>query len=367
MALPTYTVLLLNTPSGPSTDITSTVQEFGVTRGIQMFSDSLRAGTGYVRGRRPDLLPTIEVGMGIKIEAEGVVVVNYRVADFRTTFGTIASLDEYEITLEDTLAALGRTTGSFVWSAGTTTGNAMDVVATAAGLSVTLLGTFSKTCSAQVITNENALEVFGRLLTQEQGFIANGVTYDELYVWGSDFPSQGTGVTIIDCSDDGTGTNPVKYDGFDLAGVADNFANFIVVEPAGLSQSTAGTGKFSTTVQSYNQTTSAALNLANFLLGAYNQQDQGPQVLTARYSANTSAATVFNLLVAVGNNVTGARSQLQIKHRGTTYNGFVIGATVTGLLDDIIYTYYLATPTYFAQFILNSSTYGVLNQNLLGF
>jgi len=366
MALPTYTVLVLDTPAGPSTDITSTVQEFSVTRGVQMLSDSLRAGTGYVRGRRPDLLPTIEVGMGVKVEVDGVVVMNYRVADFRTTFGTIASLDEYEITLEDTLAALGRTTGSFVWSAGTTTGNAMDVVGTAAGLSVAMLGTFSQTCSAQTILNENALEVLGRLLTQEQGFIANGATYDELYVWGSDFPSQGTGINVFDCSDDGTGTNPVRYDAFDLAGVADNYADFIVVEPAGLSKSTAGTGTFSTIVQTYNQTQAAASNLANFLLGAYNQQDQGPQLLSARYSANTAAAQ-FNLSTAVGNNVTAARSQLHIKHRGQTYDGFVIGATATGLLDDVFYTFYLAVPTYFAQFILNSDTYGVLDQNLLGF
>jgi len=365
MALPSYTVTVLESPGGTQHDITSTVQEFGITRGVQMFSDSLRAGTGYVRGRRPDLLPTIEVGMGVRIEESGIVLAFYRVNDFRTTFGTIASLDEYEITLEDTLAALGRTTGFFSW-ANATTGDAMEVVGTAAGLSVVKLGTFSSLCSNQTIVNENALEVLSRLLTQEQGFIANGGNYDELYVWGSDFTSQSTGVSVFDCSDDGTGTDPIKYDGFELAGVADNFANFIVVEPAGLSQSTAGTGTFSTIVQTYNKTQTDASNLANFLLGAYNQQDQGPQMLSARYSANTGLALVY-LSSAVGNNVTNARSQLRIKHRGTQYNGFIIGANVTGLLDDIIYTYYLATPTYFSQFILDSATYGVLDQNLLGF
>jgi len=366
MALPSYTVTVFESPGGTQHDITSTVQEFSITRGVQMFSDSLRAGTGYVRGRRPDLLPTIEVGMGVRIEESGTVLAFYRVNDFRTYFGTIASLDEYEITLEDTLAALGRTTGFFSW-ANATTGQAINTVGTAAGLTVSQLGTFSSLCSNQTLTNENALEVVSRLVTQEQGLLMNGSSsYDSLLVFASDFAGAGGGISVFDCSDDGTGTNPIKYDGFELAGVADNFANFIVVEPAGLSQSTAGTGTFSTIVQTYNKTQTDASNLANFLLGAYNQQDQGPQMLSARYSANTAAATV-NMAQAVGNDVTASLPQLRIKHRGTTYDGFIIGATVTGLLDDIIYTYYLATPTYFSQFILNSATYGVLDQNLLGY
>jgi len=365
MGVPTYLVQVVEEPGGASHDITSTVQEFGITRGVQMFSDSLRAGTGYVRGRRPDLLPTIEVGMGVTIlEADSnVTLALYRIADFRTYFGTIASLDEYEIVLEDPLAAMGRLNGSFVWSSGVSTADAMEVVVEASGLTFTPAATFTSTCSPQVITNENALEVFGRLLTQEQGLVTNGVDYESVTVYGGNYAG---GVFTVDCSDDGTGTDPIKYDGFELAGVADNFANFIVVEPAGLSQSTAGTGTFSTIVQTYNKTQTDASNLANFLLGAYNQQDQGPQMLSARYSANTPAARL-NMANAVGNNGTQGRNQLRIKHRGTTYDGFIIGATVTGLLDDIIYTYYLATPTYFSQFILNSATYGVLDQNLLGY
>jgi len=365
MGVPTYTVTVVEEPGGATHDITSTVQEFGITRGVQMFSDSLRAGTGYVRGRRPDLLPTIEVGMGVTIVEvdSNVALARYRIADFRTYFGTIASLDEYEIVLEDALAAMGRTNGFFNWVDGASTEDAMRDVVEAAGLQFVAGASFASTCSPQTIINENALEVFGRLLTQEQGLVTNGNGYEVVFVYGSNYAA---GVFVVDCSDDGTGTDPIKYDGFELAGVADNFADFIIVEPAGLSQSTAGTGTYSTIVQTYNKTQTDASNLAEFLLGAYNQQDQGPQMLSARYSANTAAAR-FNMAICVGNEASAGRNQLRIKHRGTTYNGFVIGATVTGLLDDIIYTYYLATPTYFSQFILNSATYGVLDQNLLGF
>lgn len=354
MAVPSYLIKVNGTTI-------SNVQEFVISQGQQKISDPLRAGTGIIRGRRPDLLPTIEIGHEVFVQTLGSAFANYffRVTDFTITYGITPSLDTWEIEMEDAVATLGRLTSSYTWTAGSTVSTALNSVCTAAGVTLTVYGagTVSK-CSAQVIVQENALEVFGRLNTQEQGiFQASGGFNDILYYgrgWTDD-------ITTYDASDDGTGTDPIKYDNLEFIGLADNYANNIYVEPAGLTTQSAGSGVFSATFQTYNQTTGAALDLANYLLGSYNAQVQTPAVLTAKWNSNSSGAQA-NLAL-----LTGPAVQLKIKFRTGTYYGVVIGFSIAGRLDDIIYTYYLAAPAYYGQFTLDSAQYGVLDTNRLGY
>ncbi len=113
MAIPTYYV----TVGGNNV---SNVQEFTVSQGVQNLSDSIRPGTGQIRGRRPDLLPAITIGAYVNIDfaTVGATMFYARVADFRINYGEVAAMDTWEIDIEDALAALGRCTASFSWSAG---------------------------------------------------------------------------------------------------------------------------------------------------------------------------------------------------------------------------------------------------------
>lgn len=352
MAIPTYLALQVNGVN------ISNVQEFTLTQGVQKISDPLRAGTGVIRGRRPDLLPAIEIGHSVKIQIPSATFW-FRVSDFKIDYGIVSSLDTWEIEIEDVMATLGRLTSSYVWTAGSTVSVGLQSVCDAAGVTLTVNAATVSPCSAQVIINENALEVFGRLNTQEQGILAVTGGFNNIFYYGRTWPSL---ITNFDASDDGTGTNPIKYDSLEFLGLADNYANNIYVEPAGLATQSAGFGVFSATFQTYNQTTGAAADLANFLLGVYDAQDQTPAIISAKWNSNSSGAQT-NLALLAGE----AATQLKIKFRGNTYYGLVIGYTINGRIDDIIFTYYLAAPAYYGQFTLNSSQYGVLNQNRLGY
>ena len=352
MSVPSYTVTV------NATSI-SNVQEWSFHRGVQHLSDSIRAGTGYIRGRRPDLLPTIEIGQNVQI---GTTVngtfVYARVADFRIDYGEVAAMDTWEIELEDALAALGRCTGIFSWSAGSSTSSAMSTVITAAGVTPYVQLATSSVCSAQLITNENALEVFGRLMTQEQGFYIAGGFDNSILLYGRGFPYA---LQQLQFSDDGTGTNPMEYNELQFLGLADNYADSIIVEPDGLLPQSSGIGAYSNTFQTYNQTVGQAQDLAVYLLGVYNQQVQSPALISAQWQGQTTAGQTNLIATWIG------PSEVKIKFRGSNYYGIVIGATATGTIDNMFFTYYLASPAYYTQFTLDSTTSGVLDQNRLGY
>lgn len=354
MALPTIFVRV-----GAAGTQISNVQEFSFNKGRQTLSDPIGAGRGVIRGRRPDLLPTISVGDYVRIDITTLGSAFYwgRVTDLTIEYGPVAALDTWTLNVEDTLATLGRCAASFSWSAGSTTGTAVQALCTGAGVSLTDYG-MSSPCSAQVLINENALEVFSRLMTQEQGFYQAGGADGTLEVWGKAFSSS---INTYDVSDDGTGSNPVKYDNLQFAGIADNYADKVIVEAAGLAQQSAGIGNYSTTIQTYNQTTAQAVDLANYLLGVYDAQVQNVSSVSARWQPNSGVA-----LQRLTTFVT-APVQLRIKFRGNTYFGIVIGCDVSGTLDDIRFTYYLAAPPFFTMFTLDSSSFGILNTNKLGF
>lgn len=355
MAVPTYYV----TVGGNSV---SNVQEFTVNQGVQNLSDPIRPGTGVIRGRRPDLLPAITIGAYVNIDfaTVGATMFYARVADFRIDYGEVASMDTWEIDIEDALAALGRCTASFSWSAGSTTYTAMQTVGTGAGVTINTVSGYSPAapCSAQIIVNENALEVFGRLMTQEQGLYKAGGADNQITVYGRNYAPA---MTTYDLSDDGSGFNPIKYDALDFAGLADNYADKTIVEAAGLAQQSAGVGNYSAIFQTYNQTTAQASDLASYLLGVYDAQVQTVTSISARWQANSVAAR-GNL-----NSLVVSPSQVKIKFRSNTYYGVVIGTTVTGLIDDIIFTYYLAAPGFYVPFTLDSTIAGILNTNRLGY
>ncbi len=354
MAVPAYLVKIGGTAI-------SNVQEFTVTQGVKALSTPIRPGTGTVYGRRPDLLPTVTIGASVEIRLDvtGGLLYYGRVADFRVIYGIVSSMDTWELDVEDAFATLGRCTASFSWSAGSTTSTAMQTVGTGAGVTISPVPGYtpSSPCSAQIIINENALEVFSRLLIQEQGFWAIS-SANQIDVYGRNF---GAALQTYDLSDDGTGTNPIKYDSLNFAGLADNYADKTIVEASGLAQQSAGIGNYSAIFQTYNQTTGQAKDLADYLLGVYDAQVQNVSSVTAVWQANTSGArTNLNSLVQ-------GPAQVKIKFRSTIYYGIVIGRTVTGTIDDVRYTYYLAAPSYYVPFTLNSAQFGVLDTNRLGY
>ncbi len=60
-------------------------------------------------------------------------------------------------------------------------------------------------------------------------------------------------------------------------------------------------------------------------------------------------------------------SQVRIKFRGSTYLAIVEGYTITGRVDDVYIGCSLSSPSFYPQFILDSTQFGVLDTNRLGY
>lgn len=341
----------------------SNVQEFMFTRGREKVSDQIRAGYGTIYGRRPDLLPAINIGdqVTIRIQPNGgnTFAFQFRCADLRVIYGYTSALDTWELDIEDVFAVFGRGVFGTSWTAGSSTYEAVDAVCTQYGVNLQGTDESKSDVSAQVIINENGLEVLNNLLVTEQGRFGYGVLdFEDIFFFGRGWQQS---LTTYDASDDGTGTNPIRYDGLDFAGLADNYADKIVIEPAGLATQSAGIGDYTYTAQSYSQTTGDAANLASFIKGVFDIQDQTPSRLTSITTLNTVAAAE-NMM-----RLSSPLSQVKIKHRGAFYYGIVEGFTMRATLDQLEVTYNLSSPGYYPQFILNNAEFGVLDQNKLGY
>lgn len=345
----------------------SNVQGFTFTKGRSKISDPLRAGTGTIRGRRPDLLPSIAVGQTaiLVIRPSGSGGLGYsfawRVSDLRIIYGITSAYDEWELDIEDTFALLGRGDFSASWNNGDTVATAIYQVVNQYGIGLTEAISTKSLVSAQTITNGNGLETLSQLAITEQARFTTQSALGPQYitVYGRGWQTQ---LTSYSASDDGTGTNPLVYNALDFAGLADNYASKVIINPEGLSQQTAGSGNYSINLPSYSQSNSDAASLAAFLVGVYSQQSGQPSRIALKVSAQNTTTKQNNALA-----ICDPMSQINIKFRGTTYAAIVEGYTITGQLDDVLVSCNLSSPSFFPQFILNSSQFGVLNTNRLGY
>ena len=362
MPLPQYEIIHYTSGGTPTT--LSNVQEIRFSKGRRNVSDSLRAGTGTIGGRRPDLLPTIEIGdeISVTIKPTGGLGYNYRwrLSDLRIMYGTTSAYDTWEIDIEDTFAVVGRGSFGSSWADGTTASSAMNTVVTNfGGTTVTNLATKSL-LSAQVIVNKNGLDVLNTIAVTEQARFETSYSLGSphLAIYGRGWQSN---LTTYDLSDDGTGTTPIRYNSIEFAGLADNYADRIVVNPVGGTTQSAGIGAYSYETDSYSRNNNDALNLAQYLLGVFNTQDDQPNEIEIKLSANTSTAA-DNILA-----LCGSLSQLNIKFRGTTYKAVLEGFTIAANVDDITVTGYLSSPEYYPLLILDNTTFGLLDQGRLGY
>lgn len=361
MSLPTVTIKVNNVT-------VSDVQTYRVNKGRQRVSDPLSAGTCSVTGRRPDLLPTVNIGDVLSVDVRtfsGDLGSTYlfRVADLQIDYGPVSSMDEWTITAEDSFAVLGRATIDVSWAAGTSTYDAIEDVCTAAGVTTAAGTPTLSTVSAQTLTDVNALEIFSTIMATEQGRVITGYTSPtgspRVLVYGRGWPQS---ATQYYASDDGTGTNPIKYTGLEFAGIADNYANKVVVEAEGLTTQTAGSGDFSYVTKSYSQTTIDAENLAQYLLGVFDIQNNQPFVMTTDVAAQTTNNARANAV-----HMCEGLSIVNIKFRSNTYRCMIEGFTLTGSPDNILVTTYLTSIDYYPIFILDDATNGILDTNRLSY
>lgn len=347
------------------------VQTIQITRGRVQIQDPFKAGTAIITGRVPSSLPAgLVIGTEINIqESTGSVYMFVgTVADVSISYGNIPEMDVWTIRCEDVLAAAGRAylpgTGS---SPSTNVYDVANIVANQTSIGVIDVWGIESDSIASSVTynNQDLLQVLQELIFTDQGRIFPINSYGTIG-WASR-AALGQWPEVCLFTDESAtlaGYDKVYYQAIDFSSMADSYFDRVLVEPVGLATQSAGAtdGRTFTGV-SRDATTTQAQNLADYVLQTLqvntsvpfsvsivseNQPNQGIGALDAYYYAGQ-----------------GARAKLIL--RGTTYNVFIEGATLTANPDQTRITYNLVSSEAMNFFILDDPTFGVLDSSKLGF
>ena len=339
------------------------VQGMSYSFGRRLKTDTFQPTTISLEGIKPNLLPSISVGTNFAIAAYNGATPVFTwygvVNDFRINYGIVASMDTFVIDLEDSLAQAGRT----VWS-GTTTNNKQTALAAAeignfANVYVETVagannpGNGSQYCSAIVGSNDNMLDSFNQIAATEQGII------------------NGTGGAIIFSPRSPAGASPVieltdttpqnaaiatTYQTLQIGGIADITASQVVVEPEGLASQSAGSPPRSFTVRTFDVSTAQAASTASYIYSLLDFTVSKPISVSYFMESQTNDAGMNPYPYAVN-----------INFRGTKYTCEVLGGTMYATPDSTRWTLNLNKLPYDKfNFTLDSTYYGVLNQDKLG-
>jgi hypothetical protein len=348
----------------------SDVQSVSITKGRIQVQDPIKASTATVTGRNLAALPNIEIGRFISITATDPLSELFQVfvgvvSDVQVTYGEVPAMDTWTIHCEDAIARLGRSeTRNMSWAAGLTTGQAVIATvfnATQGAVTVTAAAPFGDSrVSAETLNEANVMQVVNQLIATEQGrfysVAGNSVEFKSR--------SQVASGVVIGTFTDGTLVSTgdtAKFNDVIFRSQADSFFDQVFVEPDGLAVQTSGTGIRKYVLQSYDQTTTQAQNLADYVLATLQVQDSVPSTLSCISEVQTNNVAMQGAMQADR----GGRCQLVL--RGVRYELFLNGCTVTATPEQTRFTFNLVSADALNFFILDSTAFGVLDQNKLGF
>lgn len=332
------------------------IQSVAIRQGQANISDQSRSGSLTMSGREPENLPAIAIEDTISVTltfGANTRTFSFRVADLAVEYGISQKYDSWTITGEDAFAVLGRAAVDISWSSGKGASAAASDLCALVGVTFgEALGMISTaTCNAQTISDGNALDILNTLLNTEQGRATADATNLR---WQARNWNSLSGVVYA--SDDGTGTQPVKYDSLAFTSLADNLADFAVVSVRNGNTVTTGSGVYSIGFDTYSVNDTDATYAGQFKLAQLDVDTPVPTRISYKIAPQTTTGwSSWDLY-----------KKAVIKFRSTTYEAFVIGVNYTGTVDETRVTWDLAASSYYEFLILNDAFFGTLNNNRLG-
>jgi hypothetical protein len=372
------TVSYSATSNGTYTALTG-VLNVSISRGRQRFQDNFNVTSCNI-----ELIPAnsyalpLAVGQYIDVRTSnsvlspcyfvGKITDVERVYDFPYSAGTgAAPADRIRITAVGGTGQLAATElVNYSLTAGLIS-NRLVSLGFAYGFDVTL-GSSSNNCSAQTYTGK-LFDLIQSLSRTSQYMINEYATLGDRGKPSLQFIAPGYGwSTPLVYSDAGT-VGAQKYNRIQyLSSVQSTFTQ-VTVEPQGLTPQTVTTGSApfnSLSYQTLSATTGDALDLANYLLAISDSVTPTPFTLTTSTIFEDTATDV----AIVRDGFTEQKSTLgrpvQVLFRGTTVNAIIQGVNTVFYPDYAQVQLYLS-PSLGQAFILDSSAFGVLDTNRLGF
>ena len=353
------------------TTVLSNVQNVTIKQGRSNLSDQYRSAVMTIDGLSPSSLPSIKVGDLIRVTLRafnnGVEVTlptwekerTGRVSDIQVDYGIIPSLDTWTITTEDAIAVLGRAVVDVTVSAGTVTSTAAKQITDAAGVTMTIAGSSvpsSSTVRATTFAAANALDAFQTYANTELAYV---VQQGDQLTW---IPRSGwtfTGSLATFSDEKPADPSYLEFSQLAVGNLADTVAQEVVVSIRGGNTVVAGSGRTYVQYQTYDSSDAQALNLAQFIKALFTNDKPVPYTLS--YVCNgQDPARVFT-------SVATELRQVTLRFRGTVSQAIVLGYTISITPEASRISLNLLSIEQIPLFILNSTTNGVLNQNVLGY
>jgi hypothetical protein len=344
------------------------VQNISITKGRSQITDPFKGGTATITGREVSSLPALEIGKEIEIVAtEGLndfTMFHGIIADVQINFGIISAMDTYTISCEDALAIAGRgqTHDPFGWAAGRSTYTAAeDVLYDAFTSALSFSGsTSSSFVSGQSAPNANVLQLLNKIIATEQGYLFALDPFTIQWIGRNEYQTQ---PIIGDFTDDTLVTinDQATFQNVTFRSYADSYFDQVVVEADGLLPRAAGLGNRVYTIQTFDETLGQAKNLADYLLATLQVQESVPSTLS-------TIAEIQNTNVAIeAAQTAGSGRRCGLILRGDSYTVFVEGSTVTATPAQTRISLNLVSSEALSFFILDSTAFGRLDTDRLGF
>lgn len=343
------------------------VTSFNVSWGRQSRSDPFRASTCTITGHSPSSLPAIAVGNSCGLSTDGAGGYQFgwlgKVKDYTISYGIVPSEDTWTIEAECYLAEAGRTVWTGSTAAGQRTLLAMNTIGGLVGINV-LIGigpsavNGTQFCSAITGNNTNVLDTFNQIANTEQGWLWG--LGDELSMANrTDYNTRPVVAEFTDTTPQAAGI-VAKFDSVDVGGIADQTASQVVIEPDGLAAQTAGSPPRSLTFATFDQTTAQAATTASFIYSSLDFSTNKPLVLSCLNEMQSTPAAML------ASQYSNAPNAININFRGVKTTCVVEGANISVNPSSTRFTYFLTkVPVNKFLFTLNSTSYGVLNQDRL--
>jgi len=293
-----------------------------------------------------------------------------RITNVEIKYGMVTNEDSVIITAEGLQAELGRTQiNAYAVTSAKTDVQVFDI-ADSVGLYVGPTSGMS-TGSAQTYTGNLKAFVDTEIRT-EQGRLRSTPTAPTALDMGElNFVGRGallTGAAVTPEWSDGTLTSITnyKYQQVKFKSAAEDYYNWITVEPLGLASQTStslSTPIYSYVAQTYDVSTSQALSLAQYLQFKYDTTNSTPRELgfTIGQQARADAVFMLNLI----SNFLGL--EINIVLRGVRYYCIIEGVNIQATPDDTRILFYVSSNETNDYLILNNAVYGKLDNNRLGF
>jgi len=353
------------------TTLLGDVQSVTITQGRSNLSDQYRSAVMVIEGRNPQNLPNIKIGEFVQANIEaynnGVFVTLPswetvrvgRVANFEIDYGVIPSMDTWRITTEDAMAILGRSVVDVTVTAGTVSATAAKQVTDAAGVTMTLAGGATSsptTVKATTFSAANALDALQTYANTEMAFIVQQGE-ELLWIGRQGWTYTGSASTFSD----ETPLDPLwlRFQGLRIGNVADAVAQEVVINIRDGNTVSTAAGSTYLDIQTYDNSDSQALDLANYIKALFTNDEPVPFSLSYLLTGQDPELVLTPVATEL--------RQIDVRFRGTVSKALVLGFTMSFTPDVARASLNLLAIEQIPLFQLDIASNGVLNTNVLGY